>query len=80
MEEKTEQILDNPPGGEKTAEGFSGGKKVKEVDLNSLFPGKRYNLNRLFPDEATRRLLYQVKRNKIDIERFIENLHFTEEE
>ena len=47
--------------------------------LMPLFPGKGYDLNRLFPDEGTRKLLYQVKRNKRDIERFIKNLH-TEEE
>jgi hypothetical protein len=49
-------------------------EKTKEVDLNDLFPGKSYDLNRLFPDEETRRLLYEVKRNKKDIERFIKNL------
>jgi hypothetical protein len=56
-----------------------GEEKVREVDLNSLFPGKSYDLNRLFPDEATRRLLYQVRRNKRDIERFVKNLHLEEE-
>ncbi len=54
-------------------------RKAREVDLNDLFPGKGCDLNRLFPDEATRRLLYQVKRNKRDIERFIKNLHIEEE-
>ncbi len=48
-------------------------KKVR-VDLNSLFPGKEYDLNQLFPDEATKKLLHDVRRNKRDIERFIKNL------
>jgi hypothetical protein len=69
MEEKD----DKPPG--KMAEGES----AREVDLNALFPGKSYDLNRLFPDEGTRKLLYQVNRNKRDIERFIKNLHIEEE-
>ena len=69
MEEKEEKPIENGPEEE----------KGREVDLNDLFPGKGYDLNRLFPDEATRRLLYQVKRNKRDIERFIKNLHIEEE-
>ena len=63
----------------KPAENPSGEVTTKEVDLNSLFPGKDRDLNRLFPDEATRRLLHQVKRNKRDIERFIKNLHLEED-
>ncbi len=54
-------------------------EKVKEVDLNALFPGKGYDLNRLFPDEGTKKLLTQLKRNKRDIERFIQNLHLEED-
>ena len=59
---------------EKPLEKVSQGEKTKEIDLNDLFPGKSYDLNRLFPDEETRRLLYEVKRNKKDIKRFIKNL------
>jgi len=55
------------------------GEKRREVDLNVLFPGKGYDLNRLFPDEGTKKLLYDLKRNKRDIERFLKNLR-TEEE
>jgi hypothetical protein len=69
MEEKDEK----PP--EKRAEE----ERTREVDLNALFPGKSYDLNRLFPDEGTRKLIYQVNRNKRDIERFIKNLHLEEE-
>ena len=69
MDETDEAPLGNNPEEE----------RVKEVDLNHLFPGKGYDLNRLFPDEATRRLLSQVKRNKRDIERFVKNLHLEEE-
>ena len=50
----------------------------KEVDLNSLFPGREYDLNRLFPDEGTRKLLQDLKRNRREIERFIENLDIEE--
>jgi len=64
MEEKDEEPLDK----------VSEEDKTKEIDLNGLFPGKSYDLNRLFPDEETRRLLYEVKRNKKDIERLIKNL------
>ena len=59
---------------EKPLEKVSGEEKTKEIDLNDLFPGKGYDLNRLFPDEETRRLLYEMKRNKKDIERLIKNL------
>jgi hypothetical protein len=50
-----------------------------EVDLNVLFPGKDYDLNRLFPDEGTKKLLYELRRNRRDIERFIKNLDIEEE-
>jgi hypothetical protein len=50
-----------------------------EVDLNALFPGKDYDLNRLFPDEGTKKLLHELKRNRRDIERFIKSLHVEEE-
>lgn len=69
MEEKDEQSSATEPEQE----------KVKEVDLNALFPGKKYDLNRLFPDEGTRKLLSQLKRNKRDIDRFIKNLYLEEE-
>jgi hypothetical protein len=54
-------------------------EKKREVDLNVLFPGKKYDLNRLFPDEGTKKLLYELRRNKRDIERFIKNLDPEEE-
>ena len=54
-------------------------EKEKVIDLNDLFPGKSYDLNRLFPDEGTKKLLHQLKRNKRDIERFIKNLYLEEE-
>jgi hypothetical protein len=54
-------------------------EKKKEVDLNTLFPGKNYDLNHLFPDEGTRKLLYELKRNKREIERFIKSLNAEEE-
>ena len=53
--------------------------KKKEVDLNVLFPGKGYDLNRLFPDGGTKKLLYELRRNKREIERFIKNLDIEEE-
>ena len=53
-------------------------EKKREVDLNVLFPGKGYDLNRLFPDEGTKKLLYELRRNKRDIERFIKNLDLEE--
>ena len=52
---------------------------VREVDLNALFPGRGYDLNRLFPDGETRKLLRDVKRNKRDLERFVKNLEMEEE-
>ncbi len=69
MEEEKEQSLPVNPEEEKN----------KEVDLNVLFPGKNYDLNQLFPDEGTKKLLYELRRNKRDIERFIKNLDFEEE-
>ena len=56
-----------------------GEEKKPTIDLNAVFPGKDFDLNRLFPDEGTRKLLSEVKRNRRDIERFIKNLS-TEEE
>jgi hypothetical protein len=53
-------------------------EKKREVDLNALFPGKDYDLNRLFPDGGTKKLLYELRRNKRDIERFIKNLDLEE--
>jgi hypothetical protein len=53
--------------------------KEREVDLNALYPGKEYDLNRLFPDEGTKKLLHDLKRNKRDIERFIRNLEEEED-
>ncbi len=69
MEEKDDHPQEKGPEEQKTA----------DIDLNYLFPGKGYDLNRLFPDEATKRLLHQVKRNKRDIERFIKNLCLEED-
>ena len=53
--------------------------KQREVDLNVLFPGKEYDLNRLFPDQGTKKLLLELRRNKRDIQRFIKNLDIEEE-
>jgi hypothetical protein len=69
MEEKDEQ----PHGIDPEAE------KKREIDLNVLFPEKGYDLNRLFPDEETKKLLYELRRNKRDIGRFIRSLHVEEE-
>jgi len=69
MEEKDEQTLKINPDEE----------KKREVDLNALFPGKDYDLNHLFPDEGTKKLLYELRRNKREIERFIKNLQVEEE-
>ncbi len=60
-------------------EGVAPEKKEREVDLNLLYPGKDYDLNRLFPDEGTKKLLHDLKRNKRDIERFIKNLEIEED-
>ncbi len=54
-------------------------EKQRQLDLNALFPGKDYDLNRLFPDEETKKLLYELRKNKRDIERFIKNLSVEEE-
>jgi hypothetical protein len=54
-------------------------EKRREVYLNALFPGKGYDLNRLFPDEGTKKLLWELRRNKREIERFIKNLQAEEE-
>ena len=54
-------------------------EKKREIDLNTLFHPKGYDLNRLFPDEGTKKLLYELRRNKRDIERFIKSLHVEEE-
>ncbi len=54
-------------------------EKKDELDLNLLFPGKAYDLNRLFPDEGSKKFLHDLKRNKKDIERLIRNLHLEEE-
>ena len=69
MEEKEDQSPEINPEEE----------KKRELDLNVLFPGKDYDLNRLFPDEETKRLLYELRKNKRDIERFIKNLSVEEE-
>ena len=69
MEEKEDQSPVTNPEGE----------KKRELDLNLLFPGKNYDLNRLFPDEETKKLLYELRRNKRDIDRFIKNFNFEEE-
>lgn len=54
-------------------------EKKRTIDLNLLFPGKNYDLNRLFPDEETKRLLHDLKRNKREIDRFIKSLSLEEE-
>jgi hypothetical protein len=54
-------------------------EKKRQLDLNTLFPGKDYDLNHLFPDEETKKLLYELRKNKRDIERFIKNLSVEEE-
>ena len=54
-------------------------EKERPLDLNALFPGKDYDLNRLFPDEETKKLLYELRKNRRDIERFIKNLSVEEE-
>jgi hypothetical protein len=54
-------------------------EKKREIDLNVLFPEKSYDLNRLFPDGETKKLLYELRRNKRDIDRFIKSLHVEEE-
>lgn len=59
---------------EKNLDIDSQGTRKSEIDLNVLFPGHDYDLNRLFPDEETKKLLYELRRNKRDIERFIRRL------
>lgn len=54
-------------------------EKKREIDLNVLFPQKDYDLNHLFPDEGTKKLLYEMRRNKRDIERFIKSFHVEED-
>jgi len=53
-------------------------ERKPDLDLNALFPGKEYDLNRLFPDEGTKKLLYELRRNKREIERFIKSLSIEE--
>jgi hypothetical protein len=55
------------------------GERRREIDLNVLYPEKGYDLNRLFPDEGTKKLLYELRRNKRDIDRFIKSFHVEEE-
>ena len=55
-------------------------EKKREIDLNTLFPEKGYDLNHLFQDEGTKKLLYELRRNKRDIDRFIKSLHVEEEQ
>lgn len=62
-----------------TREADTGQQKRREVDLNALYPGKGYDVNRLFPDEGTRKLLFDVARNKREIRRFIANLDLEED-
>ncbi len=54
-------------------------EKRREIDLNVLFPEKGFDLNRLFPDGETKKLLYELRRNKRDIDRFIRSLQVEEE-
>jgi len=58
---------------------ISSGVKKREIDLNALFPEKGYDLNRLFPDDETKRFLYELKRNKKEIERLIKSLDLEED-
>lgn len=64
---------------EEKSAGVPGEETKREVDLNALYPGKAFDLNRLFPDAGTRKLLHDVKRNKREIERFVRNLSIEEE-
>lgn len=54
-------------------------ERRREIDLNVLYPEKGYDLNRLFPDEGTKKLLYELRRNKRDIDRFLKSFHVEEE-
>ncbi len=49
------------------------------VDLNAVFPEEEKDLNRLFPDSGLRRLLTELRKNKRDIERFLERLEIDSE-
>jgi len=49
------------------------------VDLNAVFPEEEKDLNRLFPDSGLRRLLRELRRNKRDVERFLERLEIDSE-
>ncbi|MFP3869954.1 MAG: hypothetical protein ACLFVT_03620 [Syntrophobacteria bacterium] len=42
------------------------------VDLNQLFPEAGLDLNAMFPDGETKKLLRQVKKNRRSNERFLE--------
>lgn len=64
---------------DQTPEGSPPDEKRRLVDLNVLFPGKTYDLNRLFPDDGTKKLLYELRRNKRDIDRFIRNLNMEDD-
>lgn len=66
--------------GELSPEAKPGEEKKRGLDLNALFPGKEYDLNRLFPDEGTKKLLHELKRNKREIDRFIKSFNLEEEE
>ena len=68
MEQKDDLVEESPPREE----------TKKEVDLNTLFPGRHYDLNRLFPDRGTKKLLQDLKRNRREIERFIRSLDIEE--
>lgn len=54
-------------------------EKKRDIDLNLLFPEKGYDLNHLFPDGGTKKLLWELRRNKRDIDRFIKSLNVEEE-
>jgi hypothetical protein len=49
-------------------------EKKREVDLNVLFPGKNYDLNRPFLMRRQRSFSTNSGRNKRDIERFVKTL------
>ena len=54
-------------------------EKRRGIDLNALFPERGYDLNRLFPDGETKKLLYELRRNKQDIDRFVRSLQVEED-
>lgn len=66
-------------GKEESLKEISPEEKKREIDLNVLFPNTGYDLNRLFPDERTKKLLYELKRNKKEIERLMKSLELEEE-